>query len=266
VSGLLIHLRAAPTLLRIGFAEMVAYRAEVAVWILTATLPLVMLALWSAAADGGTLGSFSQDDFVRYFAVILVVRQVTSAWLVWELNYNVRTGALSPMLLRPLNPLWWNLAETVGALPLRIIVLSPILAVLIWWKPQIALLPSAATFFLGCVSVFLAFVLAWLVQAVFGMLAFWYEQSVGLYNLWFVAVALLGGYVIPMDLLPSSIVPLARVLPFHSALGAPVEVWLDATPDPCRTLALQAVWVAVTATAAWFMWGRGLRRYGAVGA
>jgi ABC-2 type transport system permease protein len=36
--------------LRIGFAEMVAYRAEFLVWILTTNMPLVMMALWSAVA------------------------------------------------------------------------------------------------------------------------------------------------------------------------------------------------------------------------
>lgn len=264
--GIRAHLRAAPTLLRIGFAEMVAYRAEIVVWILTATLPLVMLALWNAAAEGGPLEAFSQDDFARYFTVVLVIRQLTSAWVVWELNYNVRTGALSPMLLRPLNPLFWNLAETLAGLPFRLVVLSPILAALVWWKPQIAFWPSWSSVLLGCVSVALAFVLAWLVQAMFGMLAFWLDQSIGFYSLWFVAMALLGGYVIPVPLLPPEVEALARILPFYSALGAPIEVWLETSPAPLPVVAVQLAWVTVATAAAWLMWRRGLRRYGAVGA
>ena len=43
-------LRALPTLLRVGVAETVAYRAEFLVWILTTTLPLVMLGLWTSVA------------------------------------------------------------------------------------------------------------------------------------------------------------------------------------------------------------------------
>ena len=42
--------RAFPTLLRVGFAEAVAYRAELLVWVLATTMPLVMLALWTAVA------------------------------------------------------------------------------------------------------------------------------------------------------------------------------------------------------------------------
>ena len=60
-------LRAAPVLLRIAWAEMFAYRAEMVVWILGTTLPLVMLALWDAAAEGGALPGFTTGEVARYF-------------------------------------------------------------------------------------------------------------------------------------------------------------------------------------------------------
>ena len=41
---------ALPTLLRVGLSEVVAYRAEFVVWILTTNMPLVMLAIWHAVA------------------------------------------------------------------------------------------------------------------------------------------------------------------------------------------------------------------------
>ena len=37
--------RAFPTLLKIGFAEALAYRAEMLVWMLTSTMPLVSITL-----------------------------------------------------------------------------------------------------------------------------------------------------------------------------------------------------------------------------
>ena len=41
-------LKAAPTLFRVGFMQSIAYRAEMFVWILSSTMPLVMLALFAA--------------------------------------------------------------------------------------------------------------------------------------------------------------------------------------------------------------------------
>src|SRR5262249_48699956 len=48
VAELAHAVKAFPTLMRIGVAEVVAYRAEFLVWILTTNMPLVMLALWHA--------------------------------------------------------------------------------------------------------------------------------------------------------------------------------------------------------------------------
>ena len=42
-------LKALPTLLRVGLAAAVAYRAELFVWLLSTNMPLVMLALWERA-------------------------------------------------------------------------------------------------------------------------------------------------------------------------------------------------------------------------
>lgn len=265
-SSLQVTLRAMPTMLRVGFAEMVAYRAEMIVWILTATLPLVMLALWSAAAEGGSVAGYGQAEFARYFTVTLVVRQVTGAWLVWELNHLVRSGALSPQLLRPVNPLLFNLAETAAAIPTRLVVLAPILALLLLWRPDIAFWPGLIPLLQGMLSLLLAFFLSWLVQAIFGMLAFWLEQSVGLFSLWFVAWGLLGGYLIPLPLLPETLREVALWLPFQSTLGAPVEILLGIDPLPWRSLFIQAGWVLVAALLARSMWTRGIIRYGAVGA
>jgi len=63
--------RAYPTLLRVGLAEAVAYRAEMLVWMLTTTMPLVSLALWSAVAETAPVGRFSQQGFAAYFLATL---------------------------------------------------------------------------------------------------------------------------------------------------------------------------------------------------
>ena len=44
-------LRALPTLMRVGVSQAVAYRAEMLVWVLTTTMPLIMLPLWHAVAE-----------------------------------------------------------------------------------------------------------------------------------------------------------------------------------------------------------------------
>src|SRR5215471_7632850 len=96
-------LRVAPTLLRIGLAEAFAYRAEFLVWVLTTTLPLIMLALWSAVVRGGVpVGRFGAAEFTAYYLSALIVRVLTGSWVVWTLNTEIRQGVLSLRLLRPI--------------------------------------------------------------------------------------------------------------------------------------------------------------------
>lgn len=259
-------LRAMPVMLRVGFAEMVAYRAEMVIWILTATLPLVMLALWSAAAADGPIQGFGQTEIARYFTASLVVRQLTGAWVVWELNQAIRQGSLSPQLLRPVNPLAWNLAETLAALPFRIVVLAPIIGLLLLWRPDIAFLPSAGQALAFALSLPLAFLCSWLTQCCFGMLAFWFEQSMGMFSVWMAAWGLLGGYLVPTALLPAGLLAAATWLPFRASFGVTIDLLLGISQDPVRDLAIQGGWTVALLLLARWMWSRGIGRYGAVGA
>ena len=124
-------MRAFPTLLRIGVAEVVAYRAEFLVWILTTNMPLVMLALWHAVAADGPVGRFDQTQFTAYYLGVLVVRLATSNWMAWQMSMEIRDGTLSTKLLRPIHPMYTYAADHLAAIPMRILVVSPIVAGLI---------------------------------------------------------------------------------------------------------------------------------------
>src|SRR5450432_277356 len=125
-SSLLSAARAYPTLLRVGFAEAVAYRAEMLAWMLATTMPLVSLALWSAVAAEAPVGRFTQQRFGAYFLATLVVRQLTGSWLVWEMNQEIRSGTLSRRLLKPIHPLIAYSAENISAPPLRAALSAPV--------------------------------------------------------------------------------------------------------------------------------------------
>lgn len=259
-------LRALPTMFRVGWADIVAYRAEMVIWILTSSMPLVMLALWNAAAADGPIGRFGQAEFARYFAVNLVVRQITGGWIMWEMNWLIRSGGLSPWLLKPVPMPLYNLSMTLAAIPFRLVVLAPMLGALVWWRPEVAFAPSLETLLLFGVSLALAWVLSWLIQLVFGILAFWMEQTSGLFAAYFAVWSLLSGYFLPLELLPSGVEKVSRFLPFHPSMGAPVDLLLGADAHPARTLGLQAAWIAAAYALVRLLWARGIKRYGAYGA
>ncbi len=260
--------RAIPTLLRVGLAEMVAYRSELVIWILTASAPVIMLMVWDNAAAGGAIAGWDQTAFARYFTAGLVVRQLTTAWVVWELNQQIRTGTLSPTLLKPLHPLLLRAAENVVVLPFRIVVLIPLVAALWWWRPSMGMPLTLEGALLLPLALGLGWAMNFLAQVAFGALAFFVEQSLGLFNVWFAIWALLSGYLFPLDLLPA---PLARVvvlLPFRSMLATPTEIAAGQLTGVAavEAIALQAGWTIVFALVARAIWRAGVRRYEAFGA
>lgn len=259
--------RALPTLVRIGFAEAIAYRAEMLVWMLSTTMPLLMLALFSAVARDGPIGDWGQEDFAMYFLATFVVRQFTSAWAAWEINYEVRTGALAMRLLRPISPVASWAVENLAAMPLRLVVAIPVAVIALVTIGGDRISHGALNGALFVVSLAAAWLLTFLVHVTIGTLSLWIEQSLKVLDVWFAGYLVLSGYLVPVDLFP----PWARVamrwLPFRYQIGLPVEILLGShtTRETLSLLAIQLGWVALAAAVAWAVWRRGLRRFAAFG-
>ena len=112
-------LKALPTLLRVGVAETVAYRAEFLVWILTTTQPLIMLGLWTSVAREAPFHDYSSSRFVAYFLAMLIVRQLTGNWVAWQVSEEVRSGQMAMRLLRPIHPFFAYAASHAAATATR---------------------------------------------------------------------------------------------------------------------------------------------------
>lgn len=259
--------RALPTLFRVGFVSALAYRAELFVWILTTSMPLVMLALFSAVAQDGALGRFSGDDFTAYFLATFVVRQFTGSWASWEINEEVRTGTLALRLLRPVSPIVSYAVENLSAMPVRLVVAVPVVVVMLA-AAGTKRLPSDV---LGWAMFFVSWTGAWLltftVHVIMGTLSLWLEQSMKLMNVWFALYLVFAGYLVPIELFPSGVREATYWLPFHAQIGLPVEllVGTHARAEAWQWLAVQWGWLLVLGGIATLLWRRGLKRFAAVG-
>lgn len=260
-------LRAYPTLLRVGFAGALAYRAELIVWMLTTTMPLVSLALWSAVAANGPIGRYSGRDFTAYFLAMLIVRQLTGSWLIWEMNEEIKSGALSQRLLKPIHPLFVYSAENLAAIPLRALLCVPIAAIALAVVGTERLPASASMLALLAASMLGAWLINFFTMALIGALAFVLESSTSVFELYLAGFMIFAGYLVPLDLFPAGLRQVAHALPFRYALAFPVEL-LTGLLDPAsalRDLAVQWCFVGATAAVALAVWRAGVRRFAAFG-
>jgi ABC-2 type transport system permease protein len=219
-------LRAYPTLLRVGVADAVAYRAEFVVWMLSMTLPLIMLALWSAIAREAPVGRFDQAAFVAYYLATLVVRQLASSWVFWELNREIREGSLALRLLRPIHPLLTYSAEGLAAVPLRAAVSLPATLLLLFTVGGSHVTHDPVRWLLFAISLVGAFVLSFAIGCIVGTLSLYLESAIGIWQLWMGSYALLSGYLVPLELFGPRLERVTRALPFSYLQAVPVEILL----------------------------------------
>ncbi len=260
-------LRALPTMLRVGLSEAVAYRAEFLVWLLSTNMPLVMLALWSAVAREAPVGRFGQQDFVAYYLATLVVRLMTGAWVIWELNYEIRQGTLAFRLMRPVHPLVAYACENVAAMPLRGLVALPVAVGLLVALGGEKLTRDPLLWAIFPVTVIGAWLITFLAMAIVGALAFYIDSAGSLFELWLGLFGVFSGYLVPLSLFPPWVGTLARFLPFRYMLAFPVEmiVGMQTRARALLELGVQWAFVAALLAGAAGMWRLGLRRFAAFG-
>ncbi len=264
-------LRALPTLMRIGFSEAIAYRAEMFVWVLATTMPFVMLVMWSAVAEANPVlvqgRSWGSPQFIAYFLSMFIARQLIAAWAAWEINWEVRGGLLAMRLLRPMHPIISYAAQNVAAMPLRVAVTLPIALVLAF--------SDASQFMcrdwrIWCLVPF-AFIGGWLItffaNIVIGSLALFMESSTKIMDVWLAMFFVFSGYLFPTDLFPDWLRAIADVLPFRYQIGLPVEL-MTGRHEVSEALALmgrQYAFAALFIGGALMLWRRGITRFQAYG-
>jgi ABC-2 type transport system permease protein len=263
-------LRALPTLLRVGVAETVAYRAEFLVWMLTSTMPLINLAFWSAVARDGAFEGYDTPQLTAYFLGALIVRNLTGNWVAWQLSEEIRTGTLSMRLLRPIHPIVAYASSQSAAMPFRGLIALPVAAILLVSAGGGALTHDPLQLLLLLPSLLLAWVLTFVLMFALGCLSFWITQTFGIVTFYFGMWSIFSGYMLPMDIMTAKfplVGKLAMWMPFYSMLGAPIEMMTkDLTTGQVLEIVLRQLgWAIVCTVLALRAWSSGIRRFEAVG-
>jgi len=255
---------------RTSVAVMLAYRAAIALWALWGVVyPTVALLMWIAAQRGAgraDLGGYDQSAFAAYFLLMMITGHVTAAWDVYEMGFLVRTGAMSPRLLRPILPIWASLMDNLAYKAVTLVLLIPIWTGLaLWFQPRLETTVAHAA--LGLLALSLAAALNFVLGYTIGLVAFWTTRTDGLAELYFGVNLFLGGRFAPLSLLPSFLRQVANVLPFKWIIWFPTEVLSGrlGLAEVLSGLLWQCLWLATTAVAFRLFWGASLKRYVAVG-
>jgi ABC-2 type transport system permease protein len=257
--------RKASTLISVYYAYMVEYRAELLLWMLSGTLPLILMGVWVEASQEGQFG-LSPLDFIRYFLAVFLVRQFTVVWVVWEFEREIVEGKLSFRLLLPLDPGWHHFAshfaERFARLPFAIILVVVFFAL----YPQAIWVPSLPNFLLFLLVTFMAFCLRFLMQYTFSMLAFWTERASAIEQFWFLFYLFLSGMIAPLEIFPPVVRAIVEWTPFPYMIYFPATILVGLPTDIVRGLLMMLGWSLIFFGLNRWLWHKGLRQYSGMGA
>lgn len=256
---------------RRSMAIMFHYRGEIVLWAVWGVVyPAVGIAMWSAAvagnANGQDIGGFGAKDFAAYFLMNMVVGHFCTAWDVYEMGYLIRSGTMSPKLLRPLLPIWEALADNLAFKVLTLAVLLPTWVLVAWLsEPRFDL--GAGQLALGIIAQVLAAALNFIWGYTVATLSFWITRMDHLGELWFGLSLFVGGRLGPLTILPWPLQWGAAMLPFKWVIWFPSMALTGKLPaeEIAWGLLWQTCWLIAGLAAFRLIWKTALKRYSAVG-
>ena len=257
--------RTARTLLLVYYAYMLEYRAELIFWILSGSLPLIMLGIWNQAAQSGEFG-FTPLEMSRYFLAVFFMRQLTVVWVIWDFERDVLEGRLTPRLLQPIDPAWHyfysHLAERCARLPFVFLLLGLCFAL----YPEAFWLPSFNRGLICLLIAFLVFALRFAIQYTFAMAAFWIERATAIQQFWMLFYIFLSGMIAPLDLFPPLLKKLVYWTPFPYLLDFPAKILVGLPVNIGQGLLAVLGWLSLFFLLNRWLWRRGLKQYSGMGA
>lgn len=263
-------MRALAAHLRADIALMLQYRAEILLWSLWGIInPAVLYAMWSTAAagsDDGAIAGLDRGGFAAYYVGIMVVSHVCGAWDVYQMGHLVRSGQLSPMLLRPVLPLWKSLSENLSYKIVTLVFVLPMWVIFAWIvKPDFKTEPWQIGW--GIAALALGAVLNYMLCYTVSLVAFWATKLDAMGEVYFGLCMFLGGKFAPLEALPGPVLWCAKHLPFRWMYAFPTELLIGNVSRPADAaagLAVQAVWVVGVVCVFRLLWTVAVRRYTAV--
>ncbi|MDX2272862.1 MAG: ABC-2 family transporter protein [Cyanobacteriota bacterium] len=253
------------TLLGVNYAYMVEYRAELILWVLAGSLPLILMGAWTKAAQEGNFG-LESGQFVRYFLAVFLVRQLTIVWVIWDFEKEVVEGKLSSRLLQPLDPAWHHLAAHLSERLVRIPFTFLLVGLFFWVYPQAFWMPDGQTILWAILAIMLAFALRFVIQYTFALFAFWTERAAALEEVWFMVYLFLSGLIAPLEVFPPILREIILWTPFPYMVNFPASILAGIPVSLGKGFGVSLGWLVAFGLWNRWLWRKGLKHYSGMGA
>jgi ABC-2 type transport system permease protein len=219
----------------------------------------IFINLWKAVFSGKIeISGYTRESAIWYF-IIAELAAFASAGSFGAISEDVKSGSIAYSLGRPYSYVLFQYARNFGEmlLPEAAMAVLGILMGTLAAGP----LPLRGILHLPAVlvSLFLGASLSFFILTALSLTAFWIEENSVFFWI-YQKLILIIGTLMPVEFLPAGLQPLARLSPFSSVAWAPARLAVAFSPrEASSILIVQALWTALAACAAFFVFNRGVK-------
>ena len=258
--------------LNIGIQNQLVYRVNFLFRACFSLLPLAAtISLWRTIYAGGedSIGTYTLAQMISYYLVVTLVDMLTAVNEDdWQIAGDIREGAISQFLLKPIDYLKYRLTLFLaGRLIYTAVAIVPVALFILVQREYFVLPTDGATLAWFVVSIILTALLQFFTSYAMALLAFWVLEVSTFIFILFAFEYIAGGHLFPLDILPPALTTALMYTPFPYQLYFPVSIYVGKSSGLAlyQGLAIQFFWVVTAYGFARFMWWRGTKRYGAFG-
>ena len=238
---------------------------------------MTQIFLWAAIFDGLStevrgepqIAGYSFREMVAYYLLTMVTRAFSSMpGLASGIARDIRTGNVKKYLIQPVDMVGFLLLYRVAhKLVYYAVALGPFALVFFLLRDFFSGWPEPSVLLAYLVSLALAFMLGFFLEATIGMAGFWFLEVSSLLFVYMLFNFFFSGHMFPLDMLPGGLKWLFQIIPLQYLAYFPAAVFLGKVQgaDLAVGLAVQFAWVAFFIAASRVAFHRGVRRYSGFG-
>jgi ABC-2 type transport system permease protein len=223
----------------------------------------ILGSLWrtAAAANHGLVAGYTGAALTWYIAASEAATIPLNTRLIEMLGDDISSGAVAAEMLRPASVAAIRVASEIGR-TLPHLAMCLVMGTGLCWL-TVGAPPNLAAAALAPLSVLLAIACNVIAQHAFATVSFWIRDARSTWFIYQKFVFVVGGMLLPLEVLPHGIATVAKVLPFMAMAYAPARL-VSGHFEPWLLL-VQVGWIAVLAGACALAFRAGEQRLQVVG-
>lgn len=257
------------TFSRSAIQVMMSYRINFFIFVFGDLLKtFVLYYIWKAvflSSSQNVMNGFSLDDMIIYVFISSIVGGTISWNTDGTIGREVREGSIAMNLIKPISYQMRMFFDAVGGFIFQVLFVAVPLwlgLVLFRYFTVGELPPDIGTLLTFLASMLLGFILVFMLNFAFGVLAFYVTSMWGVGHLKGAVISFFSGQLIPIAFFPLWLQKGLNLFPFGAMNYTPVMVYLKKISGVqiIQALGLQIFWIVLLYAVCKLVWGRAIKR------